>query len=62
MTNKLTLKDNCRRILNKELLIWQKAYPKQKELLDKYTNKILFEILIGLKDEDKKWKIQKINY
>ena len=31
-------------IINRELEIWQTAYPKEAEVLEKFTNKLYFEL------------------
>ena len=33
-------------IIEREMNIWQQAYPKQKKLLEKFANKIKFELEI----------------
>ena len=36
--------ETMKEIVMKELKIWQEAYPKQKELLGKFANKIYLEL------------------
>lgn len=46
-----------KKIIQKELEIWKTAYPKQKELLKKFANKIYFELRFDFLSEEKILKL-----
>ena len=53
------IKDKMKKTIQKELEIWKTAYPKQKELLDKFANKIYFELRFNFLSKDKFLKLVK---